>query len=133
MIVVCSSSTFKTLYPENTNSNFRVSLSRSYLFPLNARVALREIFLPPSKTAQIGYLYCSIVSHSQVGESCRKILRVINVQASDKVRRIDFPSPLLFELSNTTVDDIKFSIKTKDEHFIKFDEKEATIIIIEIQ
>jgi hypothetical protein len=94
MIIVAKSSNFKQTFPNNCNNDFRISLFKNETFSKTAKLAIREIIVPPIESDTLAYIICSAVIYSQLEEEWRRVIRLLLVQASEKHQYIKFNPPL---------------------------------------
>jgi hypothetical protein len=133
MIIVAKSSNFKQAFPNNCNNDFRISLFKNETFSKNAKLAIREIIVPPIASDTLAYIICSAVIYSQLEEQWRRVIRLLSVQASDKHQYIKFNPPLYFNLLNPDLDFIRISLKNEIDEFIQFKKEETdTTVVLEI-
>jgi hypothetical protein len=133
MIIVAKSSNFKKIYPDNCNNDFRISLLKNETFHKSAKLAIRELIIPPIESDTCAYIICSAVIYSQLEENWRRVLRLLLVQASAKHQYIKFNPPLYLNLLNSDLDFIRISIKNEIDEFIQFKKAETdTTVVLEI-
>lgn len=120
MIVVVNSNSFKSIFNENKNSDFRICLLDNVQFPTTAQIALKEIIIPPIEDSVTCYILCSTAIYSQLNEKWRRIIRVIRFESSNKYQHVTFAQPIYYNLLNTTFDNIRFSLKNEEDEFLTF-------------
>lgn len=133
MIIFAQSSNFVKTYPNNTASDFIVTLFQRENLGPNSQVALLEIIVPQSSEPKICYIYCSIAKYSQCNVSWRRVLRVIDIQKSAAPEKFSFPIPIYFDLFCNNFEDIHFTLKDEDNNLIEFESGAKTIVVFDIK
>lgn len=133
MIIVAKSSNFKKTFPDNCNNDFRISLFKNETFSKSAKLALRELIIPPIASDTCAYIMCSAVIFSQLEDQWRRVIRLLLVKANDNHQYIKFNPPFYFNLLSSDLDSIRISIKGDNDEFVEFKKKESdTTIVLEI-
>jgi hypothetical protein len=133
MIIVVNSNSFKSIFSDNKNCDFRVCLLDNVQFSTTAQIAIREIIIPPIDYSVTCYILCSAANYSQLNENWRRIIRLVRLEASTKYQHITFAQPIYYDLLNPSFDNIRFSLKSETDDFVTF-KKEAfdTTIVFEL-
>jgi hypothetical protein len=133
MKLFAKSSDYKKLFKENKSSDFRIKVLRQTKFNANAQVSLTHLIVPPLEADTECYILCSICAYSQSGEVYRRVLRVLQLYASKSPRQVFLEPQETYYLNENTFQEIRFSLKDKSDHYIKFEEGFETILGIEIK
>jgi hypothetical protein len=133
MIIFAQSSDFPKTYPNNSASDFTVSLLQRENFSPNSQVALLEIIVPPSSDVKICYIYCSIVTYTQCNGSWRRVLRVIDIQQNSAPEKFYFVKPIYFDIYCNNFEDIRFTLKDENNKTIDFASGAKTVIVLEVK
>jgi hypothetical protein len=133
MLVFAKSDDFVGTYPYNKNNNFRIRLLRERKFAKTARLALLQLIVPPLAKDTLANVLCSAITYSQRGEEDRRLLRVVHLKASENYQHFEFDCPLYLDLLDSTVSEIRFSLKNQDNTYITFKkEDQPTTVLFEI-
>jgi hypothetical protein len=131
MKFIARSSHFKNLFPANVTNNFKMSFLRQQEFDPSAKVYLLEAFLPPVEKEETICLIANIVSHSQIGEQFKRVLRIFNYSSTDSTH-IQFPQSQGYPLAISQIETIRFSFKSAlTFDYVNFKEGE-TFLLLEI-
>jgi hypothetical protein len=133
MIVFCRSSDFKSIFPNNTNLDFKHQLPQLTQFSQDSKVALLEIFLPPCEKTYIAHVYTNIISVCPIGSKTGRLLRIVSVAKSTEYQHIQFACPVYQKLACTAVEEIQIYLKTFDGEDLKLDDKNPTIVILQFK
>jgi len=132
MRFVFKSGEYLSLYPTNSNSNFRNVLKYRIPVSQNACVALVEAYVPPCETINIAYLLCDVVTHTQIGNGNRRLLRILHINRSSTPQKLEFNPPIYVDLAVSELSELRFTIKTTDDVLLKFADSSETILHLQL-
>jgi hypothetical protein len=130
MIIVANSHSFKSIFNDNKNNDFRLCLLNNVQFSTTAQIAVREIIVPPIEDSITCYILCSAATYSQLNENWRRIIRVVRLESSTKYQHITFAQPIYYNLLNPSFDNIRFSFKSEDDEFLTFKKEDLNTTIV---
>lgn len=133
MIIFARSGDFKKNYPLNKASDFRISLISRANFESTAQVGLLELIVPPISEEKNCYLIANIAAYSQCGSKCRRVLMVLNLQASKVSQRVKIERVIYFPLNCLDFQEIRISLIDDKEQFIEFGKDAETFVALEIK
>lgn len=133
MKIITKSSDFNHIYKDNKSWDFRIDVLRQNKFDSNAQVTLKHLIIPPLEENKVCYILCSICAYSQCSEVYRRVLRVVQLNASKSAQQV-FLEPLeSISLNQNTLQDIRFTFRDEKDLLIKFDDGYDTFLGIEIK
>lgn len=128
-VFVFRSDDFSSIFTSNASNKFMCKLNNRTFFGAASEIKLLHLRIPPIKVGALVYVNCSCACYAQVGVHTTRLLQIVSVEPSEKEESYEICAPLPRKLCCSTLEEIRFTLRTSDGKLVDFETGNTTVFI----